>query len=98
MPSRRHRGNTPSFVRTVAEAARMACIPDYVLLRPCAFGTEAAASWGLTHRDPAALDDPNLPSGSNGPPRAGMFRPSFGRLWRQQSAPAQATTSCSGRC
>jgi len=28
------RGNTPVFVRTVAEAARMACIPDYVLLRP----------------------------------------------------------------
>jgi hypothetical protein len=26
--------NTPMFVRTVAEAARMACIPDYVLLRP----------------------------------------------------------------
>jgi hypothetical protein len=28
------RGNTPTFVRTVAEAARMACIPDYVLLPP----------------------------------------------------------------
>jgi hypothetical protein len=27
-------GNTPSFVRRVAEAARMACIPDYILLRP----------------------------------------------------------------
>jgi len=27
-------GHTPSFVRTVAEAARMACIPDFVLLRP----------------------------------------------------------------
>jgi hypothetical protein len=28
------RGSTPMFVRTVAEAARMACVPDYVLLRP----------------------------------------------------------------
>ena len=28
------RGNTPTFVRTVAEAALIACIPDYVLLRP----------------------------------------------------------------
>jgi hypothetical protein len=28
------RGNTSAFVRTVAEAARMACSPDYVLLRP----------------------------------------------------------------
>jgi hypothetical protein len=27
-------GNTPMFVRMVAEAARMACMPDYVLLRP----------------------------------------------------------------
>jgi hypothetical protein len=27
-------GSTPMFVRTVAEAARMACSPDYVLLRP----------------------------------------------------------------
>jgi hypothetical protein len=27
-------GKTPMFVRTVAEAARMACSPDYVLLRP----------------------------------------------------------------
>jgi hypothetical protein len=27
-------GNTPSFVRKVAEAAQMACTPDYVLLRP----------------------------------------------------------------
>jgi hypothetical protein len=26
--------NTPMFVRTVAEAALIACIPDYVLLRP----------------------------------------------------------------
>lgn len=25
---------TPNFVRTVAEAALMACSPDYVLLRP----------------------------------------------------------------
>lgn len=28
------RGKVPMFVRTVAEAARMACIPDFVLLRP----------------------------------------------------------------
>jgi hypothetical protein len=27
-------GNTPSFVRKVAEAALIACTPDYVLLRP----------------------------------------------------------------
>lgn len=28
------RGNTPTFVRTVAEAPRVACLPDYALLRP----------------------------------------------------------------
>ena len=28
------RSNTPVFVRTVAEAALMACSSDYVLLRP----------------------------------------------------------------
>jgi hypothetical protein len=28
------RGNTPTFVRTAAEAARMACLPDYAPLRP----------------------------------------------------------------
>ncbi len=28
------RGNTPTFVRTVAEAVLMTCIPDYPLLRP----------------------------------------------------------------
>jgi hypothetical protein len=28
------RGNTPMFARTVAEAALVACIPDYILLRP----------------------------------------------------------------
>jgi hypothetical protein len=27
-------GNTPTFVRTVAEAALMACMPDCALLRP----------------------------------------------------------------
>jgi hypothetical protein len=27
-------GNTPMFVRTVAEAALIACTPDYELLRP----------------------------------------------------------------
>jgi len=27
-------GKAPMFVRTVATAARMACSPDYVLLRP----------------------------------------------------------------
>lgn len=27
-------GSTPSFVRTVTEAALIACLPDYVLLRP----------------------------------------------------------------
>jgi len=30
----RGQGNTLSFVRMVAEAARIACIPDYLLLRP----------------------------------------------------------------
>jgi hypothetical protein len=28
------RAKTPAFVRTVAEAALMACMPDYVLRRP----------------------------------------------------------------
>jgi hypothetical protein len=28
------RGNTPTFVCKVAEAALIACIPDYLLLRP----------------------------------------------------------------
>jgi hypothetical protein len=28
------RGNTPMFVRTVVEAASMACLPEYALLRP----------------------------------------------------------------
>jgi hypothetical protein len=27
-------GNAPAFVRTVAEAALIACSPDYALLRP----------------------------------------------------------------
>jgi hypothetical protein len=27
-------GNAPAFVRTVAEAALVACLPDYELLRP----------------------------------------------------------------
>ena len=27
-------GSTPTFIRTVAEAALMACSPDYILLRP----------------------------------------------------------------
>jgi hypothetical protein len=27
-------GNMPIFVRTVAEAALLACVPDYELLRP----------------------------------------------------------------
>jgi hypothetical protein len=28
------RGNTPAFVRTVAEAPLIACSPDYILMRP----------------------------------------------------------------
>jgi hypothetical protein len=28
------RGNTPAFVRRVAQAALIACSPDYVLLQP----------------------------------------------------------------
>ena len=34
LPWASKRGDTPVFVRTVADAALMACSPDYVLLRP----------------------------------------------------------------
>jgi hypothetical protein len=44
------RGNTPMFVRTVAEAARMACIPDYVLLRPVLAERKRRYPEGLAHR------------------------------------------------
>ena len=39
---------TPNFVRTVAEAALMACSPDYVLLRPAAAGTQTPVSHPIT--------------------------------------------------
>jgi len=51
-------GSAPRFVRTVAEAALMACSPDYVLLRPVLLELKRQ------HPEPepgqAALDDPGL--------------------------------------
>jgi hypothetical protein len=44
------RGNTPMFVRTVADAARMACIPDYLLLCPVLLELKRRYPEGLTHR------------------------------------------------
>jgi len=44
------RSNTPAFVRTVGEAARMACMPDYVLLRPVLLELKRRSPEGLTHR------------------------------------------------
>jgi hypothetical protein len=38
------------FVRTVAEAARMACSPDYVLMRPMLLELKRRYPEGLTHR------------------------------------------------
>ena len=42
--------NAPMFVRTVAEAALMACSPDYVLLRPVLFELKRLYPEDLTHR------------------------------------------------
>ena len=42
------RGNTPTFVRTVAEAAFIACIPDYLLLRPVLVELKRRYPAGLT--------------------------------------------------
>ena len=46
------------FVRTVATAARMACSPDYVLLRPVLL--ELKRQHPEPEPGPAALDDPEL--------------------------------------
>ena len=51
-------GNTPLFVRTVAEAARMASIPDYLLLRPVL--VEMKRQHPEPPPGPAAIDDPDL--------------------------------------
>jgi hypothetical protein len=51
-------GKVPAFVRTVAEAARMACIPDYLLLRPVLI--ELKRQHPEPPRGPDALDDPEL--------------------------------------
>jgi hypothetical protein len=46
------------FVRTVAEAARMSCIPDYVLLRPVL--VELKRQYPEPPPGQGALDDPEL--------------------------------------
>lgn len=51
-------GRTPMFVRTVAEAARMSCIPDYVLLRPVL--VELKRQYPEPPPGQGALDDPEL--------------------------------------
>jgi hypothetical protein len=51
-------GNVPMFVRTVAEATRMACAPDYVLLRPVL--AELKRRYPEPPPGPAAIDDPDL--------------------------------------
>jgi len=43
-------GNTPMFVRTVAEAARMACSPDYALLRPALLELKRRHPEGISER------------------------------------------------
>ena len=51
-------GNTPMFVRTVAEAALIACLPDYALLRPVLL--ELKRQHPQPPSGPAAPDDPEL--------------------------------------
>ncbi len=51
-------GNTPMFVRTVATAARMACMPDYALPRPVLL--ELKRQHPEPQPGPAALGDPEL--------------------------------------
>jgi hypothetical protein len=41
-------GDTPVFVRKVAEAALVACTPDYVLLRPVLVELKRRYPWGLS--------------------------------------------------
>lgn len=42
-------GSTPMFVRTAAEAALIACLPDYALLRPVLVELKQRYPAGLTH-------------------------------------------------
>ncbi|MGA2631226.1 MAG: hypothetical protein ABSG54_13570 [Terriglobia bacterium] len=51
-------GKAPMFVRTVATAARMACMPDYALLRPVLL--ELKRQHPEPEPGPAAIDDPEL--------------------------------------
>jgi hypothetical protein len=51
-------GNTPAFVRRVAEAALMACTPDYELLRPIL--VELKHQHPEPPHGPAASLDPEL--------------------------------------
>jgi hypothetical protein len=43
-------GSTPTFVRTVSEAALMACSPDYAMLRPVLVELKRRYPAGLTHQ------------------------------------------------
>jgi hypothetical protein len=52
------RGNAPAFVRRVAEAALIASMPDYLLLRPVLL--ELKRQHPEPEPGPAALDDPEL--------------------------------------
>jgi hypothetical protein len=45
-------GNTPMFVRKVAEAALIACMPDYELLRPVVLELKRRYFEGLIRRSP----------------------------------------------
>ena len=51
-------GNTPSFVRTVAAAALIACLPDYELLRPVLL--ELKRRYPEPQPGPTASGDPEL--------------------------------------
>jgi len=51
-------GNAPAFVRTVADAACLACSPDYEMLRPVLL--DLKRQHPEPQPDPAALDDPEL--------------------------------------
>ena len=52
--------NTPMFVRMVAEAAPLACTPDYVLLCGPCWSTEAAAPCWHCARQRTRLREGNL--------------------------------------
>ncbi|MGD0652469.1 MAG: hypothetical protein ABSA97_15230 [Verrucomicrobiia bacterium] len=53
------RNNLPVFVRTVADAALKACMPDYALLRPVL--AELKRQHPEPDPGPAALGDPRAP-------------------------------------